>query len=99
MWKPLKCRLFRGHDYQLRREPGVLLLECRCCGHRSRGWDWSEARGKRADSSLRLLIAEPGDRVRAVRAVDRAGPETPPMRIDEAELGDGGLRLTFGQED
>ena len=94
MWKPFRCRLFREHDYHVRREPGALCLECRRCGHRSRGWDLSERRVNRADSSLRLFIAENGEGRRAVRASDGLGTGMWGTLMDTGEL-----RLTFGHEE
>lgn len=94
MWKPFKCRLFREHDYYLRREPAELFLECRRCGHRSPGWNLSERRVKRGDSPLRLFIAESGEAVRAVRAADGAASEIWATLSDGEEL-----RLTFARED
>jgi|KBSSwiStaDraftv2_1062776.scaffolds.fasta_scaffold01412_18 hypothetical protein len=58
MWKFLKCRLFRGHDFQLRRDPGALFLQCTHCGQRSEGWQLPEPRLKRSREPLRLLFAE-----------------------------------------
>jgi hypothetical protein len=94
MWKPFRCRLFREHDYQVRREPGALCLECRRCGHRSRGWDLPERRVNRAGSALRLFIAENGEGLRAVRPPDMTGAEMWATWIEAGEL-----RLTFGRED
>ena len=34
----LRCFLRHTHDYQLRRQPGRLFLECAHCGHCSPGW-------------------------------------------------------------
>jgi hypothetical protein len=93
MWKPFKCRLFRDHDYQLRRLPGALFLECKRCGHRTNGWNLSEKRVNRADIPLRLFIADSGEARRAVRAADRK-PAIWPAVIDTREL-----RLTYGRED
>jgi len=95
MWKPFKCRLFREHDYQLRREPGALLLECKRCGHRSPGWNVSERRVRAADSPLRLLMAASGEAAaRAVGAADEPGLEIWGTSIDAGEL-----RLTFAHGD
>ena len=94
MWKPFKCRLFREHDYQVRREPGALFLECSRCGHRSPGWSVCERRVGHTDSPLRLLIAEAGETARAVRAADGTGSELWVALRDAGEP-----RLTFGRED
>ena len=94
MWKPFKCRLFREHDYQLCREPGALYLACRRCGHRSPGWELSGLRVKRADSPLRLVIADAEEALRAVRGGDDAGAEMWATLMDSGEL-----RLTLGQEE
>jgi len=58
MWKFFRCRLFRGHDFQLRRDPGALFLQCTRCGQRSEGWQLPEPRMKRSREPLRLLLAE-----------------------------------------
>lgn len=93
MWKPFRCRLFREHDYDLRREPRALFLECRRCGHRSKGWNLSEPRTRRADVSLRLFIGEPGEATGNLR----------PMRITPELLASfestDALRLTLAHDD
>ena len=94
MWKPFKCRPFREHDYQLRREPGALLLECKRCGRRSPGWHLSDKPVRGTENPLRLLIADSGAAARAVSAADEAGLEICGTSIDADEL-----RLTFGHED
>jgi hypothetical protein len=97
MWKPFKfkftCRLFRDHDYQLRREPAALFLECKRCGHRSHGWNLAERRVRRADSTLRLLMADSGEAARAVRSAGTHSDTWVPLK-DAGEL-----RLTFDRED
>src|SRR5918992_632175 len=90
MWKPFKCRLFRDHDYEMRRQPGVVFLECGRCGRRSHGWVLDEMRVRRETSPLRLLIAEPRQAAQAIRpahTTDVVQRETP---ADMAAL-----RLTF----
>ena len=93
MWIPFRCRLFGEHDYQLRREPRALCLECRRCGHRSRGWNLSEQRTKRADTGLRLLIADPNDPIGVVR------PSRAPVESSASFVGSAALRLTFAEKD
>ena len=73
MWNPFKCRLFRDHDYEFRRTPHELFLECRRCGHRSNGWTLPGARLKRANNELRLLMAEPGEGNGVVSAANGNG--------------------------
>jgi hypothetical protein len=91
MWKPFKCRLFRDHDYVMRRQPGVMFLECRRCGHRSHGWVLDEMRVRRKTAPLRLLIAESrhaADAIRPAHTIDAVRRAT---SVDMAAL-----RLTFG---
>ena len=73
MWSPFKCRLFRDHDYAVRRQPGVMFLECRRCGHKSSGWILGEPRVRRA-TTLRLRIAEPWEAEHAISL--RPGADT-----------------------
>ena len=90
MWKPFKCRLFRDHDYVMRRQPGFVFLECRRCGRRSHGWVLDELRVRRDTSPLRLLIADPlaAQAIRPAHATDAA------RRVISADMAS--LRLTFG---
>ena len=74
MWSPFKCRLFRDHDYAVRRHPGVMFLECRRCGHKSSGWNLGELRVRRTGNSLRLRIAEPWEAAHATSL--RPGADT-----------------------
>jgi len=95
MWKPFKCRLFGEHDYHVCREPGLILLECTRCGHRSPGWNLSGSSSvRRVDSSLRLLLADADEVGRPVRSADAAVPGPWITRA-----GAGELRLTWGRED
>jgi hypothetical protein len=90
MWKPFKCRLFGEHDYKVSSEPGALYLECRRCGRRSSGWQLLvERRVNRANSPLRLFLADSCDSARTVD--EEAGAEIWAALIDSGEL-----RLTFG---
>lgn len=89
MWKPFKCRLFRDHDYDTRRQPGVMFLECRRCGHRSHGWVLDEMRVRRQASPLRLLIAEPRH-AQTIRPMDKAEAV---QRVTSADMAV--PRLTF----
>ena len=89
MWKRLLYCLFRRgrHDYQLRREPDVLFLECIRCGYRSRGWNLSPSRVKRAGGPLRLVLAESFTAGDAVPALDRSSaPAWAPHSIPVGEL-------------
>lgn len=90
MWKPFKCRLFREHDYKVCSEPGALYLECRRCGYRSSGWQLFERRVNRANSPLRLFLAESGEPTLAFEG--DADSEVWANSIESGEL-----RLTFGQ--
>jgi hypothetical protein len=74
MWNPFRCRLFRDHDYAVRRQPGVMFLECRRCGHKSSGWNLGELRVRRAANTLRLRIAEPWEAAHAITL--RPGADT-----------------------
>src|SRR5215208_2321124 len=69
MWKFVRCRLFRGHDFQMRRDPGALFLQCTHCGRRSEGWQLPEPRMKRSREPLRLLLAETESAVHAGHAI------------------------------
>lgn len=73
MWKPFRCRLFRDHDYAIRRRPGEMFLECRRCGRRSRGWVMNGSDMRRSGSSLRLRIAEPWEAAHAITLRDSVG--------------------------
>ena len=39
MWNLISCYLSGRHDYQVRCEPGAIVLCCNHCGKRSMGWD------------------------------------------------------------
>ena len=93
VWKPFRCRLFGEHDYQLRREPRALLLECRRCGHRSQGWNLgAENLPRRVDA---IPSAQPGV------GVHRHGPATakqPPVSQPlEPRTAEDSLRLRIGE--
>jgi hypothetical protein len=90
MWKPFKCRLFRDHDYAMRRQPGVMYLECRRCGHRSHGWVIDEMRVRREVTPLRLLIADSRQAAHAIRPADTTAAVQRETSADMAAL-----RLTF----
>ena len=92
MWKPFRCRLFREHDYAIRRQPGEMFLECRRCGRRSRGWAMNDSRVRHATSPMRLRIAEPWEAAHAITLRDRVGipPRTPSSDAPP-------LRLTLGE--
>ena len=103
MWKAIRCRVFGEHDYQLRREPRALLLECQRCGHRSHGWNLAaeprtqhlepqNLEPRTATSEFRLFIAESG---RANGGVRRIATRRSPARV----MGSDSLRLTFGQDE
>ena len=92
MWIPFRCRLFGEHDYQLRREPRALCLECRRCGHRSQGWNLPDQRLKRANNGLRLNIADPGYAIGPVRVVET------PSGHSAGFMSSDSLRLTFAEE-
>lgn len=101
MWKPFKCRLFREHDYQLRREPRAMYLQCRRCGHRSSGWLLPQERLRRDENELRLFMADADTNGDAVRVVAPAngngngngnGAHTGAMPPDREEF-----RLTFAE--
>lgn len=85
MWKFVRCRLLRGHDFQLRRDPGALYLQCTHCGRRSEGWQLPEPRMKRSSDPLRLLLAD------AESAVHTGHPIACVTRL----FTPGELRLTF----
>jgi hypothetical protein len=91
MWKPFKCRLFRDHDYVMRRQPGFVFLECRRCSRRSHGWVLDEMRVRRETSPLRLLIAEPRQAAHAIRPTHTTDAVRRVISADMASL-----RLTFG---
>ena len=92
MRNPFKCRFFRDHDYEMRREPGAVYLECRHCGRRSTGWSFDERRVKRIDSRQRIFMADSLDAVRELPAED--GADVVPSAA-LAQMGE--LRLTFGR--
>ena len=91
MWNPFKCRLFRDHDYVMRRQPGAMFLECRRCGQRSHGWVLDEMRVRRPTNPLRLLIAEPRQAAQAIRSTHTTDAV---QRVTSADMA--ALRLTFG---
>jgi hypothetical protein len=91
MWKPFKCRLFRDHDYDVRREPGALFLQCKRCGKRSDGWNLRRD-GVNRDSPLRLVFAESDGRLPATPASDEGAPGMSPVMADGPEI-----RLRFNR--
>jgi hypothetical protein len=84
MWRFVRCRLLRGHDFQLRRDPGALYLQCTHCGQRSEGWQLPEPRLKRSREPLRLLFAE-----------TEIASRSHPIVCVTTVLPPGELRLTF----
>jgi hypothetical protein len=92
MLKSLVCFLVRrgGHDYQLRRAPDALFLECLRCGRRSRGWKVPHHRVLRPVEPLRLLLAE---------LIESPNPLTPDRvssaSSDDGQVQTGSLRLTL----
>ena len=91
MLKALICRFFSEHDYKVCTEPRAVFLECRRCGVRSRGWELMERRISRANSPLRLFLADSIESARTVNA--EAAAELWATLVDGGEL-----RLTFGPE-
>ena len=73
MWKPFRCRLFRDHDYAIRKRPGEMFLECRRCGRRSHGWVMNGSHMGHGESHLRLRIADPWEAVHAITLRDSVG--------------------------
>ena len=97
MLKYLVCCLARRgrHDYQLRRGPDTLFLECIRCGRRSRGWNVLPNRFKRAAEPLRLALAELTESVNPVlAALDKPGARAWVRR----DMPVGTLRLTLALE-
>ena len=56
MWKWLICFLRRSHHDLVKREPGVLFLECTSCGRRTPGWSLIDRPLPAHDHTLRLLL-------------------------------------------
>ena len=92
MRNPFKCRLFGHHDYEMRRAPGSVFLECRHCGRRSKGWNLDQRPVKHIDRRQRLFIADSLDSAHEVSAGE--GANVLPAGV-LAHLGE--LRLTFGR--
>jgi hypothetical protein len=90
MW-PFKCRIFRDHDYVVRRAPDALFLECKRCGTRSIGWNLSGGRVRRG-SPLRLVIDESAIPFR----VDAAATHGAAISSVMAEVPE--MRLRFSRE-
>jgi hypothetical protein len=85
MW-PFTCRIFRDHDYEVRRAPDALFLQCRRCGTRSIGWNLRGGRVHRG-SPLRLVLDESADAFRVDAAANHGAAissvvaEVPEMRL------------------
>jgi hypothetical protein len=95
MWKIFKCRFFRDHDYDVRRAPGALFLQCKRCGSRSQGWNLLGGRVNRSSPTPRprLVLAESPDVFRAAPVAVKGAAIASPFSADVPEM-----RLKFSQE-
>ncbi len=81
MWKYFAC--LRGHHtYHVRVQPGLVFLECICCGRRTHGWNLTARSATRARQTLRLLLDESAmSQTRPVKAPPSSESRRYPERL------------------